>query len=665
MQTRGKDFRNSGTKIVRHIVLFAITAAAVLLSQSCGGGANPAANFAPTTNNPAPGTTLQSIQITPSTSLIALAEKRQLIATGVYNDGSTAVISSQVTWASSSGASLTDFVSVNPSGLATGVAIGATIVTATLGNVTGALQLTVDTNGFTSGTLAVLSVPYKSSAIDVAYLPESSTKIQGTYAVQEVNLDADQFSDILPVEVALLSSVPMPAGFVPNAAIAFQSSYEVAVISYSSPDVQIIDASNISSDLTSNSVVNTFASPVTQSVTIDGVKCMICAAVINPSNNALLLSTAQGYYSMNLTTGVFTALPFTPAPNPSRNFSLNPLGGNPYIVASDPATGEVQILNLKTNAATTISSATSGVTTPGSVVVDLLSGYAAIVDAETNNESIADLAALQTPVFTPIADVGVCGSSATQNMAAIGITANASASQIVHTLITSQTSGNCIAFQSPWPQNSTNPLVVPDINYGYGNMPPTPDGQPFVNGTDSNTITAFNDVYKAANYGVLVDANQQWIARINYASLLGTLSADSILPTGSAILPIYLCSGGAGCAVPPPFLYLPTPATAVITSVTSISFGSVGVGVPSPISPLTLSDIGQTQIFPVISIQGPAAADYLLDNSCPQLLLEQTNCSLGVTFTPTATGARNATLSITYSGGNPISIPITGSGVSQ
>ena len=248
MQTRGKDFRNSGTKIVRHIVLFAITAAAVLLSQSCGGGANPAANFAPTTNNPAPGTTLQSIQITPSTSLIALAEKRQLIATGVYNDGSTAVISSQVTWASSSGVSLTDFVSVNPSGLATGVAIGATIVTATLGNVTGALQLTVDTNGFTSGTLAVLSVPYKSSAIDVAYLPESSTKIQGTYAVQEVNLDADQFSDVLPVEVALLSSVPMPAGFVPNAAIAFQSSYEVAVISYSSPDVQIIDASNISRD---------------------------------------------------------------------------------------------------------------------------------------------------------------------------------------------------------------------------------------------------------------------------------------------------------------------------------------------------------------------------------------------------------------------------------
>jgi hypothetical protein len=183
-----------------------------------------------------------------------------------------------------------------------------------------------------------------------------------------------------------------------------------------------------------------------------------------------------------------------------------------------------------------------------------------------------------------------------------------------------------------------------------------------VNGTDSNAITAFNDVYKTANYAVLVDANQQWIARINYASLLGTISGTSILPTGSAILPLYLCSGGPECVVPPPFLYLPTPATAVITSVTSISFGSVGVGVPSPLGPVTLSDIGQAQISPEVSITGAAAADYLLDNNCPILLLAQSNCSLGVTFTPTATGARNATLSITYSGGGPISIPLTGTG---
>jgi hypothetical protein len=665
MPTPGRSYFLSRVGIVRHTILFAVIVMAALCLQSCGGSGNSAVNFSSTTNNPAPGISLQSIQITPSTSLIALAEKRQLIATGVYTDGSTADLSSQVTWASTSGASLTNFVSITPAGMATGVAIGATVVIASLGNVTGTLQLTVDTNGFTSGALAVLSVPYKSSIIDAAYLPLSLTKIQGAYAVQEVNLDAEQFSSVLPVEVALLASVPMPTGFVPNAAVAIQSTFQVAVISYSSPDVQIIDASNLSSDLASNTVVNTFTSPVTQSVTIDGVKCMICAAVIDPSNNDLLLSTAQGYYSMNLTTGVFTALPFSPAPVPARNFSLNPTGTNPYIVAPDPATGDLQILNMKTNAVTSVGSGSTGVTTPGSVVVDLLSGYAAVVDAQTNNQSIGDLASLQSPVFTPVADVGVCGSPAIMDMAATGISANPSASQISHTLITSQTSGNCVGFQSPWPQNSSSPLVVSDINYAYGNLPPTPDGQPFVNGTDSNTITAFNDVYKTANYAVLVDANQQWIARINYASLLGTVSGTSILPAGSAILPLYLCSGGVACVVPPPFLYLPTPATAVITSVTSISFGTVGIGVPSPISSLTLSDIGQTQISPVVAIKGAAAGDYLLDNSCPLLLLEQTNCGIGVTFTPSAVGARNATLSITYSGGSPISIPLTGAGASQ
>jgi hypothetical protein len=645
--------------------MFAAMLAAGLFLQGCGGGSNTGNSVAPTVNNPTPGVTLQSIQITPATSLIALAEKRQLIATGVYSDGSTAVITGNVTWASSSAPNLTDFVSVNPQGLATGVAIGATVVSATLGNVTGALQLTVDTNGFTSGTVAVLSVPYKSSIIDAAYVPESQTKIQGAFAVQEVNLDQDQFSSVLPVQVALLGSVPMPAGFVPNAATAIQSTFQVAVISYSSPDVQIIDASNINSDLVNNTVVNTFTSPVTQSVTIDGVRCMICGAVINPSNNELLLSTAQGYYSMNLITGAFTALPFTPAPAPSRNFSLNPVGGSPYLLAADPATGEVQILNLKTNAVTTISSGITGITTPGSVAIDVLSGYASIVDADTNNQSIGALATLSSPTFTPVTGVGTCGSPALQNMVAMGISANSVATQAVHTLFTSQTSGNCIGLQAPWPQLSSDQLVVADVNYWYSAIPPTPDGKAFANGTDSNTITSFNDVYKNSDYGLLVDANQQWIARINLGLISSIPTAGQPLPGGELIPAVNICAGGSGCPVPSPVLYLPVPSTAVITSVTSISFGTLGVGIPSPLTPITLSDIGQTQITPVIAVQGPAAGDYLLANSCPILLLPQTNCSMGVTFTPTAAGARNATLSVTYSGGNPISIPLTGTGASQ
>src|SRR5208283_4590409 len=119
--------------------------------------------------------------------------------------------------------------------------------------------------------------------------------IQGAYAVQEVNLDADQFSNVLPVGVALLASVPMPPGFVPNAAVGSQSSFLVVVISYSSPEVQIIDASNVPSDLNNNTVIAAFTAPVSQTVTINGITCMICAAVVNPVDHNLLLSTAQGF----------------------------------------------------------------------------------------------------------------------------------------------------------------------------------------------------------------------------------------------------------------------------------------------------------------------------------------------------------------------------------
>ena len=199
---------------------------------------------------------------------------------------------------------------MNSTGIATGMAIGATVITATAGPVTGLIDLTVETNGFTSGTTAILSVPYKTTIVDAAYLPQQ-TLIQGAYAVQEVNLDADQFSSVLPVPVALLASVPMPPGFIPDAAAASQSSYLVAVTSYTSPNVQIIDASNLSTDLTNNTVISTFTAPVTQKVTLNGVTCMICAAVVNPVTNQLLLSTAQGFYTMDLVSGNFTALPFT------------------------------------------------------------------------------------------------------------------------------------------------------------------------------------------------------------------------------------------------------------------------------------------------------------------------------------------------------------------
>ena len=80
----------------------------------------------------ATGATLQSIAVTPASPSIGIGNTLQLTATGTYSDNSTKNITGSVTWASSN----TLFATIDmTSGLATGVAVGTTQITATLGSV--------------------------------------------------------------------------------------------------------------------------------------------------------------------------------------------------------------------------------------------------------------------------------------------------------------------------------------------------------------------------------------------------------------------------------------------------------------------------------------------------------------------------------------------------
>ena len=76
--------------------------------------------------------TLSSIAVTPaSPAYITVYSTQQFIATGTYSDGSTADITSQVTWTTSAPA-----IATISSGLATGAAGGVTYITASLSGVT-------------------------------------------------------------------------------------------------------------------------------------------------------------------------------------------------------------------------------------------------------------------------------------------------------------------------------------------------------------------------------------------------------------------------------------------------------------------------------------------------------------------------------------------------
>ena len=76
--------------------------------------------------------TLQSIAVTPASPSVGIGNTVQFTATGTYSDNSTKNITSSVTWASSNPLFATI---ASTTGLATGVALGTTEVTATLGSV--------------------------------------------------------------------------------------------------------------------------------------------------------------------------------------------------------------------------------------------------------------------------------------------------------------------------------------------------------------------------------------------------------------------------------------------------------------------------------------------------------------------------------------------------
>jgi YVTN family beta-propeller protein len=82
---------------------------------------------------------LSAIAVTPANPSIALGLTQQFTATGTYTDNSTSNLTSQVTWDSATKTVAT----ISTAGLATSVATGTSVISATLGTVTGQTTLTV------------------------------------------------------------------------------------------------------------------------------------------------------------------------------------------------------------------------------------------------------------------------------------------------------------------------------------------------------------------------------------------------------------------------------------------------------------------------------------------------------------------------------------------
>jgi N-acetylneuraminic acid mutarotase len=117
----GNEVEMKNKRLLTCVILVAFSLA------GCGGGSSP-------------GHELAAIAITPSGTTLAKGLSQQFKATGTFADGSTADLTSGVTWNSTAVAVAT----VNAtSGLVTAIAVGSARITASVGAVSGATNLTV------------------------------------------------------------------------------------------------------------------------------------------------------------------------------------------------------------------------------------------------------------------------------------------------------------------------------------------------------------------------------------------------------------------------------------------------------------------------------------------------------------------------------------------
>jgi hypothetical protein len=109
------------------------------------------------------------------------------------------------------------------------------------------------------------------------------------------------------------------------------------------------------------------------------------------------------------------------------------------------------------------------------------------------------------------------------------------------------------------------------------------------------------------------------------------------------------------------FLAAAPPAPGVSLTPSPLTFGNQVISTTSAAQVLTLQNVG-TAALDITSIA--ASGDFAQTNACPASLAPAATCTINVTFTPTALGLRNGTVTVvSNAASSPNTVPLSGTGV--
>jgi hypothetical protein len=303
----------------------------------------------------------------------------------------------------------------------------------------------------------------------------------------------------------------MPVGYLPNATAADIVTQQVIVVSYRSPDVQIIDASQ-------DILTATVTSPVARFASFSGGSCMICGVLIDTATDSAILDTAEGYMLLNLTTHQFSTLVGTVA---GENFAFNPNTGNilnPTYYQSVPA--GLQLVSAGGGPVFTYSFSVGN--NPDATAVDISTNIALVPDEFTGNQYLINLNNAGFNVLTTPPQFAAPYTIFPINFTACGSEQNdwsmVSVENTSHLAFVGTEFADCAAVESlPTSVISGAPPAPPIFHWGH--MPLSPDGFTWNNGGDPHGIAVFTSVVDGKPYGFLIRSDQAWVARIDLAGV--------------------------------------------------------------------------------------------------------------------------------------------------
>jgi uncharacterized protein YjdB len=256
---------------------------------------------------------VSTITITPAVFTIASGQTKQLSAKGVYSDGTTQDVSSQVTW----NAPVTGFATVSSSGLVTGTASGNSTISATMGSVSGSAAATITAAQLTAihvtpGTGSMATGQTQAFAANGIFSDGSSTDMTDSVVWSST---ATNFATINATGTATgvsagAATITATSGTVSGSAALTVTTAVLSEVDIS-PDAQTIPIggqvqlalTGTYSDSTTQTLTNvTWSSSDPTTATVDPVLGLVTGVANSNGNPITITATANG---MTDTTTVF------------------------------------------------------------------------------------------------------------------------------------------------------------------------------------------------------------------------------------------------------------------------------------------------------------------------------------------------------------------------